>query len=56
MFDYNLVLGLGPTEIVLLAITVVTGILTVTPGRATLLHGGIHLSIFAAFLVLVASP
>lgn len=56
VFDYNLVLGLGPTEIVLLAITVVTGILTVTPGRATLLHGGIHLSIFAAFLVLVASP
>ena len=52
LFDYHLVLGLGPTEIVLLAITVVTGILTVTPGRATLLHGGIHLSIFAAFLVL----
>lgn len=56
LFDYHLVLGLGPTEIVLLTITVVTGILTVTPGRATLLHGGIHLSIFAAFLVLVASP
>lgn len=56
VFDYNLVLGLGPTEIVLLAITVVTGILTVSTGRATLLHGGIHLSLFAAFLVLVASP
>ncbi len=56
VFDYHLVLGLGPTEIVLLAITIVTGILTVSPGRATLLHGGIHLSLFAAFLVLVASP
>jgi Ca2+:H+ antiporter len=56
LFGYNLVLGLSPVEITLLAITLVTGILTVTPGRATLLQGGIHLTLFAAFLVLVVSP
>jgi Ca2+:H+ antiporter len=56
LFGYDLVLGLSATEITLLAITMVTGILTVTPGRATLLQGGIHLSLFAAFLVLVVSP
>jgi Ca2+:H+ antiporter len=53
---FDLVLGLGPTEIVLLAATMVTGMLTVTPGRATLLQGGLHVSLFAAFLVLVVSP
>ena len=53
---FDLVLGLSPTEIVLLAVTMVTGMLTVTPGRATLLQGGVHVSLFAAFLVLVVSP
>jgi Ca2+:H+ antiporter len=52
----NLVIGLGPTEIVLLVATMITAILTVTPGRATLLQGGVHLSLFAGFLVLVAVP
>lgn len=53
---FDLVLGLSATEITLLAVSMVAGILTVTPGRATLLQGGVHLSLFAAFLVLVASP
>ncbi|WP_229683774.1 calcium:proton antiporter [Nocardia camponoti] len=51
-----LVLGLGATQMVLLAVTVVVGALTVVPGRATLLQSGVHLSIFAAFLFLAASP
>lgn len=51
-----LVLGLGPTQMVLLALTVVVGVLTVVPGRATLLQGGVHLAIFGAFLLLAASP
>ena len=38
-----LVLGLGATQIVLLGLTVVVGVLTVVPGRATLLQGGVHL-------------
>ncbi|MFE1597040.1 calcium:proton antiporter [Nocardia sp. NPDC058705] len=51
-----LVLGLGATEMVLLALTVVVGTLTIVPGRATLLHGGVHLALFAAFVFLAASP
>lgn len=49
-------LGLSAVEMVLLALTVVIGVLTVTPGRATLLQGGVHLAVFAGFLVLAISP
>ena len=49
-------LGLGATQMVLLAITVVVGTLTVVPGRATLQQGGVHLALFAAFLVLAVNP
>ncbi|MFJ9030684.1 calcium:proton antiporter [Streptomyces sp. NPDC102274] len=51
-----LVLGLGAVHMVLLALTVVVGALTVAPGRATLLQGGVHLGIFAAFVFLAISP
>ena len=51
-----LVLGLGATQMVLLALTVVVGTLTIVPGRATLLHSGVHLALFAAFVFLAASP
>jgi Ca2+:H+ antiporter len=43
-----LVLGLGSTHMVLLALTVVVSSLTVVPGRATPLQGGVHLVLFAA--------
>jgi Ca2+:H+ antiporter len=49
-------LGLGSTQTVLLAITVLVGALTVLPGRATLQEGGVHLVLFAAFLFLAANP
>jgi Ca2+:H+ antiporter len=51
-----LLLGLGPTHMVLLALTVVVGALTVVPGRATLVQGGVHLVLFAAFVFLAVSP
>jgi Ca2+:H+ antiporter len=51
-----LILGLDPTHMVLLALTVVVGTLTVVPGRSTPLQGGVHLSILAAYLVLAANP
>ncbi|GAA3129900.1 ionic transporter y4hA [Streptomyces rectiviolaceus] len=51
-----LVLGLGPTHMVLLALTVIVGTLTVVPGRATLLQGGVHLVLFAAYLELAVTP
>jgi Ca2+:H+ antiporter len=51
-----LVLGLGATQMVLLAITVVVGALTVLPGRATLQEGGVHLAVFAAFRSSPSTP
>ncbi|MGN9778340.1 calcium:proton antiporter [Micromonospora sp. H33] len=51
-----LLLGLGGTQMTLLALTVVTGVLTVVPGRATVLQGGVHLVLLAAFVFLAASP
>ncbi|SFW83196.1 calcium:proton antiporter [Amycolatopsis australiensis] len=52
----RLLLGLGPTQIVLLALTVVVSVLTVVPGRATRLQGGVHLVLLAGFLVLAVNP
>jgi Ca2+:H+ antiporter len=51
-----LVLGLDPTQMVLLAVTVVVAILTVVPGRATRLQGAVHLVLLAAFLFLAVNP
>jgi Ca2+:H+ antiporter len=51
-----LLLGLGGTEMVLLALTVAVGTLTVVPGRANVLQGGVHLGLLAAFLFLATSP
>ncbi|WP_132211386.1 calcium:proton antiporter [Kribbella steppae] len=51
-----LVLGLGGTEMVLFALTVVTSMLTLATGRATLLQGAVHLMVFSAFLFLAVSP
>lgn len=54
--EYQFNLGLNATEIVLLTLTFLVSILTVIPGRATLLQGVIHLSIFSAFLLFAAAP
>ncbi len=51
-----LVLGLGATQLVLLALTVVIGVLTVMPGRATRLQSELHLVLLAAYLFLAAVP
>ncbi|WP_022905023.1 calcium:proton antiporter [Curtobacterium sp. B8] len=52
----TLLLGLGSAQIVLLALTIVAAVLTVLPGRATRLQGGVHLVVFAAFIVLSIAP
>lgn len=49
-------LGLGSTQLVLLCITAAVSILTVVPGRATRLQGGIHLVLLVAFVFLAANP
>jgi Ca2+:H+ antiporter len=54
--DGPLLLGLGETQIVLLALTVLVSILTIAPGRATRLQGGVHLVVFAAFVFLSIAP
>ena len=54
--DGPLVLGLGTSQIVLLGLTVLVGVLTVVPGRATLLQSGVHLAVFAAFIALAINP
>ena len=51
-----LILGLGPVQIVLFAVTIAVSILTMIPGRATRLQGIVHLALFAAFLFLSISP
>jgi Ca2+:H+ antiporter len=54
--DGPLVLGLGSTQLVLFALTVVVSVLTIVPGRATRLQGGVHLVLLAAFLFLAVNP
>lgn len=51
-----LVLGLGPKEIVMLALTLVVSALTLGGGRTTVLHGAVHLVIFAVFAYLLVVP
>jgi Ca2+:H+ antiporter len=54
--DGPLILGLGPTQMVLLAVTVVVAVLTVVPGRATRLQGVVHLALLASFVFLAVNP
>ena len=49
-------LGLGPKEIVLLALTLIVSVLTLGTGRSTVLQGVVHLVIFATFLFLSVVP
>jgi Ca2+:H+ antiporter len=55
-FEGSLILGLGPTQITLFILTVVVSTLTLVPGKATRLQGGVHLVIFATFIFLSISP
>ncbi len=56
LFDTRLVLGLDSTGIVLALLTVITGILTVVPGRATRLQGVVHMVILGGYVVLTITP
>ena len=51
-----LVLGLPPTEMILLVLTLFLTSLTVASGRATVLQGAVHLIVFAVFLFLAMVP
>jgi Ca2+:H+ antiporter len=49
-------LGLEPMQMVLLFISVPVAVLTVVPGRAKPLQGGVHLVLLAAFIFLSVKP
>jgi Ca2+:H+ antiporter len=49
-------LGLNQLQAVLLLLTAAVAILTVVPGRAKPLQGGVHLVLLAAFLFLTVAP
>jgi Ca2+:H+ antiporter len=49
-------LGLGVKDEVLLALTLLVGVITLGTGRTTMLQGIVHLVIFAAFLFLAVVP
>jgi Ca2+:H+ antiporter len=53
---HPILLGLQPKEIVLLALTLIVGVITLGTGRTTMLQGVIHLAIFAAFLFFAVVP
>jgi len=52
----KLVLGLDAELTVLLVLTLFMSSITLATGRTTVLQGGVHLVIFAAFLILAAEP
>jgi Ca2+:H+ antiporter len=54
--DGPLALGLEPMQIVLLFITVIVAVLTVVPGRAKPLAGGVHLVLLASYIFLSIKP
>ncbi|MBW3084184.1 Sodium-potassium/proton antiporter ChaA [Austwickia sp. TVS 96-490-7B] len=55
-FTEPLHLGLDSLQMALLAITGAVTMLTIVPGRATRLQGGVHLALLAAFVFLAANP
>ncbi|MCF3933398.1 ionic transporter y4hA [Acuticoccus sp. M5D2P5] len=56
LLDIDLVLGLEGEHEVLLALTLFASIVTLGTGRTTVLQGGVHLTIFLAFLLIAAVP
>lgn len=55
-FSFPLALGLPPLQLVLLTLTLLVSAITLGSGRATVMHGAIHLVLFAAFLFLTVVP
>jgi Ca2+:H+ antiporter len=56
LLNQPLTLGVAPTQMVLLLLTLLVGTLTLGVGRATVLQGAVHLVLFAVFLFLAVFP
>lgn len=54
--DVQLVLGVPPPKMTLLVLAMLVSVITLLPGRTTVLHGFVHLSIFIMFIVVAAVP
>ena len=54
--DLNLILGLEPKDLVMLALTFLVSAVTLGTGRTHVMQGAVHLVIFAAFLFLAFVP
>lgn len=52
----TVIMGVGPDEVILLAVTLVLSALTFSGPRTTLLEGAAHLSLFVMYIVLMFSP
>ena len=51
-----MILGLDPTGIVLMVLTLLLSIVTFSGPRTTVLEGAVHLLVFFVYIVLVFSP
>lgn len=56
IIDIDLLLGLKPTEMVLLVLTLIVSVVTVSSHRVTFFQGGLHIVIFFSFLFLAFAP
>lgn len=56
ILDQTLILGLDAEHIVLLVLTLFMATLSLATGRTTILQGGVHAVILAAFLIISAVP
>jgi Ca2+:H+ antiporter len=55
-FGWPLVLGVNPTNMVLLMLTLLVSTLSLSTGRTTVMQGALHLVLFAVFLFMLVVP
>jgi Ca2+:H+ antiporter len=56
MLDWKLVLGISPTNTVLLLLTLLVSTLSLSTGRTTIMQGALHLVLFGVFLFMLIVP
>ena len=54
--DVQLALGVPPAKVALLVLAMFVSVITLLPGRTTVLHGVVHLGLFVMFIVVAAVP
>ena len=54
--NFNIALGISPSQTVLLVLALFVSAVTLSGGRTNILFGAVHLSIFAMFLLISAFP